>query len=219
MQQRQLSWNQAWDDICINPHQSALEEGHHQGQADGRRAGYQEGYRLGSVTALDYGVELGFVQGVLQELVQHIQDRSSPGIVHDGHSLFAAEKRDKIVKSMAALQTCLDEFPDSDAVFQSSHDGTAKHFDASDNQAGQESNEERASSTISSLDVAAEMQTIRARFKLLMVQLGLSHLSLPQIMNAAATKGVVDTSNNATNTTETSVPTTATSLEPPTTEW
>jgi hypothetical protein len=220
--QQQLSWNQAWEDICVNPHQAELEEGQRQGQADGRRAGYQEGYRLGSITALDYGVELGFVQGVLQELVRHIPDRSN-SIGHDGHLLFAAEKRDKIVKSISILQTCLDEFPSSDAIFQSSQNGAAQahtqHITASDNQADQESNDTSTSSTMASLDVAAKMQSIRARFKLLLVQLGLSHLSLPQIMNAAATIGLVNTPNNATNTTETSIPTAATSLEPPTTEW
>jgi hypothetical protein len=215
-QQQHPSWNQAWDDICVNPHQEALEEGQRQGHADGRRAGYQEGHRLGSITALEYGVELGFVQGVLQELVRHIPDLSK-----DGHSLFSAEKRDKIVKSMTVLQTCLDEFPDSDAVFQRSNNGVAhtQYLDASDNQTGLDSNDTSASSTIASLDVAAKMQSIRARFKLLLVQLGLAQLSLPQIMNAAATIGLVNTSNKATVTTESSISTTATSLEPPTTEW
>jgi hypothetical protein len=215
-QQPHPSWNQAWDDICVNPHQAALEEGQRQGHADGQRAGYQEGHRLGSITALEYGVELGFVQGVLQELVRHIPDVSK-----DGHSWFAAEKRDKIVKSMTVLQTCLDEFPDSDAVFQRSNIGAAhtQHLDASDNQEDQESNDtSAASSTTTSLDVAAKMQSIRARFKLLMVQLGLAQLSLSQIMNVASTIGL-NTSYKATVTAETSIPTTATSLEPPTTEW
>jgi hypothetical protein len=49
----------AWDNICLNPHHIAHYEGRESGRSDGAIAGYEEGFRLGQTMALSYGIEVG----------------------------------------------------------------------------------------------------------------------------------------------------------------
>jgi hypothetical protein len=157
----------AWDDLCLNPHSDQQQNGRTQGQYDGSISGYYEGYNIGLTTALSHGMEIGFIHGVLSSLKEH--DLST--IVTDDEKLLRAQK------SIQSLEKLLDEFPAPEDII---HDvmnvtstTTTLHHDANVDGNGN-------SSTI---DIANHMQQIQARFKIVMVQIGLSNVSLKQLMN------------------------------------
>lgn len=148
--------DEAWDALCINPHKSALQEGRDQGEKDGLLSGYQEGYVLGKTTAIEYGMEVGFVRGAVGALL----DKKLPN---------------KTQKTLKELTVLLDEFPDSDSMFQNPQSVRTHDLDDTEQ-------EDRTSAL-------HNLQRIRARFKLLTAQLGMSNLSLKHLMDEAAAGG------------------------------
>jgi hypothetical protein len=195
-QDNERSFDEAWDDLCINPHQAALDEGRELGRRDGRSAGLHEGYNLGQVTAVDHGMELGFVQGVLEVIEDNLDSM-------DLWSSSSNEKKERILNTIRLLGNALDEFPGPDEIFRddvvtgnpaiimqdrTNVDDTEKLPQEGDND----------DETSSSADVAGKMQRIRARFKLLTVQLGHPNLSLKSVMDEVATD-ITPNSNNMPN--------------------
>lgn len=178
--QQQLSLDEAWENLCIHPHQVEQEEGRRQGREAGSKAGFVQGYRLGRTTALDYGMEIGFIRGVLTALEEH-GDEQPAGAGN-------ATVQQRIRKSMISLRGALDEFPGPDVVFQSqaAQPGRAAMGDQTNIFDSDGEHNPVEDDADSSLDVAGTMQLIRVRFKLLTVQLGIPHFSLKQIMDEAA---------------------------------
>lgn len=189
--QSQSQLDAAWDNLCINPHQAAHEEGRRRGRQDGWNAGYQQGYRLGRTTALDYGMEIGFVRGVAMALQHDVEQQQQQ---HD--ALIPEDKKEKIQRALASLYAALDDFPGPSDVFRepaaavtalgraAMQDQTNRTDDAE--RGAQVSSAAAADTDAASLDVAGKFQRIRARFKLLTVHLGIPHFSLKQVMDEAA---------------------------------
>lgn len=181
-----------WEDLCLDPYQADRDEGERLGKEAGLEAGFQDGYDLGAITATDYGMELGFIKGVCKACVR------KKGL------------EDRIIKSVQELERALDDFPGPSQVFrdrQAVEDEGVLHEHEDDGEphahvhAHSEDDEhndsEQPVNRNSSADVVHKMQRIKARFKLLTVQLGIPHFSLKQVMDEAASTGttVADTSD------------------------
>jgi len=154
----------AWDDVCLNPHKHELEEGRQQGREAGLEAGYREGYELGRTNGIEYGMEIGFIRGVVCAL----KERSF-------------ENNERISKTIDDLSKALDGFPGPEEVFRENTLQTRTHQTLNDDSEQPEEPSEE-------LDVRGRLQRIRARFKLLTVQLGMPHFSLKQVMDQAAAR-------------------------------
>ena len=92
-------------------------------------------------------------------------------------------------KSIDSLRKALDDFPSPAAVFPPNRGGGGGR---EDDNADEFSTSLKAEEGAGEDDVAGKMQRIRARFKLLMVQLGLPHFSLKRVMDQAATGTTVN---------------------------
>jgi hypothetical protein len=168
------SFDEAWDRLCIDPFRSELEEGRVQGKEDGERAGFRQGYRLGNLTAIEYGMEIGFARGVLKAIEDLHRDADD----------------DRIRHSVQKLRAALDEFPGPEEVFQ-------KQNDAAKPNSADVSEQEMEKMDEGDVDIAGKMQRIRARLKLLTVQLGAPKLSLKSVMDDAARDSSKDIDNKA----------------------
>ena len=58
----------AWDDICINPHEDHLVEGRREGHEAGLKKGYNDGLDLGAAKGVEFGMEIGFIRKSCQLL-------------------------------------------------------------------------------------------------------------------------------------------------------
>jgi hypothetical protein len=92
----------SWDDICVNPHQAYLDEGQQEGSRSGAEAGFHEGYESGRTMAIEYGMELGFIKGVVGAL------RGMPDVLSN----------ERVSKTIQDLLLLLDSFPSPDDVFR-----------------------------------------------------------------------------------------------------
>jgi len=176
-----------WDALGFDPHAKAVAEGRRQGAADGRAAGWRQGYATGRTTAAEYGTELGFVRGVVSALQEQYAAFSNSETITDGD--------DRLQNSIRNLLIALDDFPSPVVVFRNMIDSTNNKTASRDplreedpDRLVEPADEEVDANTETNdhdheLDVAAKMQRVRARFKLLMVQLGLPHFSLKSIMD------------------------------------
>lgn len=193
-----------WDDICFDAHRDAMIDGERMGHIAGSQAGWEAGYDVGRSKGFEYGMEIGFCRGVL-EAVQRSITNSTIG----NNSNNVNHNNKKIQKTIADLQQVLEEFPTPKQIFQqrivvpSSQNNVNTNKDDDDVDDGDDhildktsfENEEFISSPTCTMDVRNQLQRVRARFKLLMVQLGMSHMSLKQIMDDAA--ATMNTNNNA----------------------
>jgi hypothetical protein len=165
----------AWDNICLNPHHKAHDEGRESGRSDGAIAGYEEGFRLGQTMALSYGIEVGFVRGVLSLLQSDLQL-----MVTD------EDKLERIKKSLLSLQAVLDDFPTPDDVLISATPQVREEKttpDASLPIDYKGKKVQRSNKIDETLDISNKMQRICARFKLLTVQLHVPSLSLKNVFD------------------------------------
>lgn len=145
----------SWEDACLSPYETAQEEGRAQGRRDGSVAGMNQGYQWGQTTALSYGMEIGFMRGVVAVL----EERKI--------NLDKVEVR--VVKSLQNLRAALDDFPSPDVLVSSSYD--RKHRSESD-----------GSATTEETDVTRKFERAQAALKILILQLGLPNLTLQRIM-------------------------------------
>ncbi|GKY98772.1 hypothetical protein MPSEU_000833400 [Mayamaea pseudoterrestris] len=160
-----------WDTLCIDPHASYLEQGRMEGSQAGRDSGYQAGYDMGRVTAVDVGLELGFIQGIVSSLTAGNGDASSSS----SSSTTMSQRAERTIRE---LQDLISDFPTVDQVFREQE--RERQRELADEEVD---DSERPSDSRS---VRVEIQRIRAKFKLLTVQLGCPHLSLKQVMDDAA---------------------------------
>jgi hypothetical protein len=195
-----------WDeDALLNPYAPDLEEGRRQGREDGLAAGYRDGRSLGQTTGLEHGLEVGFVRGCVEAIRRQLprfsesstdgDDGDSDGVGHCSEPLlrFAPAKLKRMKKMILELSALLDDFPGPSEIFSNNHAETI--FDESGpsvtNQQQHEvdsddDDEEEIQATSEGRNVRSKLQRIRARFKLLTVQLRIPHFSLAHVMEEAA---------------------------------
>jgi hypothetical protein len=186
--------DQDWENFCLDPYQSAREEGERQGRDAGLEAGFRDGKKMGINTGTEYGMELGFFTGVCSAVEAATSDNLSQHV-----------SEERVRKTVADLRLALDDFPGPDQVFQvrqrpprHQHDGeehTHEHEpeeeddddddDEEDDDDDDNGDSENAAAE-SKKNVLHKMQRIRARFKLLTVQLGMPNYSLTRVMDEAA---------------------------------
>ena len=145
----------SWDDICINPHQTEIDSGREEGQIAGLQAGFNDGFALGRTKGIEFGMELGFMRGFL-------------------NTVEAKLLNERLQKKVEELRQAIDNFPSLDAIKTMNKEETYM--------------EEDDSETVvvpGSLDILGSMQRIRAKFKVLTVQLKIPQFSLKQVMDDA----------------------------------
>jgi hypothetical protein len=173
--------DQDWEDIGFDPYQSAREEGERQGRDAGLASGFRDGHGMGVNTGTEYGMELGFFRGVCSAVEAALAD------VHFKNQHVSEER---VQKTVADLRLALDDFPGPDLVFQDRHAHDHDHEHASeqddDDDNGDDNGDSEQAVADSKKNILHKMQRIRARFKLLTVQLGIPHFSLNQVMDEAA---------------------------------
>ncbi len=157
-----------WQDACLDPHHHSLQQGKAEGRDAGSLAGFKDGLALGQNKGLEFGLEIGFYQGVLEALRQ--KDWS-----------------DRILKTIDKVQEAMDDFPSVDQVFAPSNSSSSS-TSTTTNHATEMSSLVRSSNLdnmdqndsedVIKLDILNKLQRIRARFKLLTVQLGKPQFSL-----------------------------------------
>ena len=173
-----------WDDVCWNPHESSLRQGIQEGHEAGSLAGFRDGQALGRTKGVEFGMELGFIRGFLTELEQS----NLPGKTH------------RVKNSMALLDKALkDESLHPALIFQrqqhqQDQQSQQLYLTIEDEDAGEEKDDSERNS--SKFDVTAKMQRVRARFKVLTVQLGFSNFSLKEMMDQAAMAASMDEFGN-----------------------
>jgi hypothetical protein len=183
--------DQDWDDFCLDPFRSAREDGERLGEEAGLEAGFREGHGLGIITGTEYGMELGFYKGVCSAVAAHQE---------------VLEDRTK--KTVADLRLALDDFPGPDQVFRERQQQQHQDQHTNDDEGhehGQHAAEPHgdddddsehpaaASNSSSEANIPHKMQRIRARFKLLTVQLGIPHFSLKLVFDEAARASAITT--------------------------
>lgn len=177
--------NDVWDSLCTNPHLKVQQDGRERGRQDGSIGGYNEGYNIGRTTALSNGMEVGFIQGVLLYLMT---EGSLSAILEEN------EKVERARKSIQLLQIALDEFPAPDTLIidRSTENQTIGETNGDNN--------DNVDNINTANDISKKLQRIRARFKLLMVQIGLSHVSLQKLMDINLHASANANVNNSDNT-------------------
>ena len=180
-----------FEDVCLDPYRSNLDNGRNEGHAAGLKAGYDEGRKLGQQKGLEAGIELGYMRGAATTIQTAVLPVMVQEAADDSNSIRRVEK---IEKSINELIVAIDEFPSSDEIFN--------HEDVSASSAGVESDEVdnlhndsediRKGAAASpektirkSVDTSERMQRIRAKFKLICVHLKVPKLSLTKVMEDA----------------------------------
>lgn len=85
----------AWDSICVNPHETYVEEGRRQGHDAGLDKGYNDGLDLGSTQGVAFGIEIGFLRKSCQMLLLSTADAD-------------AAPRSSVQSKIQELLVCLD---------------------------------------------------------------------------------------------------------------
>lgn len=172
-----------WEDACLDLHQTALEEGKVEGREAGMQAGFRDGRELGQSKGLEFGIEIGFYEGILKDLQERLQATTTPAENQNDNDTVPNQIvfTDRIRKNLRQLELAIEDFPSSDELFAPSNNTSSaiagfRTETTEDFQETQEGDSERR------IDVLHKLQRIRARFKLLMVQLGHPQFSLKQVL-------------------------------------
>lgn len=176
-----------WEDVCLDPHHHALQQGKMEGRKAGALAGFREGQALGQTKGLEFGLEIGFYQGVIAALRQK------------------EEWNDRIQHSLDKLQDAINDFPCPDQVFAAANDETYSSNEnsrsgwmnkSSSHSTDRDRENDHDSEDVAKLDILNKVQRIRARFKLLTVQLGKPHFSLQHALEPPSLSGRQATEDN-----------------------
>lgn len=152
-----------WDSLCVDPHHDSLENGREEGRQAGRQAGFNEGRKLGQTTAIEFGMEIGFIRGIVDEL-------------HEKESL-----NERVRKTLHELHEMILKFPEAQELFQQAKTPHESSLTGAEEKNDFEDDSEKPANEADT--VRHLLQRIRGRFRLLMVQLKLPYLSLKQVMN------------------------------------
>jgi len=189
----------------IDPYESSFKKGEDDGREAALKAGYDDGYQLGKLKALEIGIELGYMssictlalqsmnddllsgEGGLEEGVSNYPSRNTSRIHHgdnDNNMNDKERKRKRIIDLLDAIEA----FPKPDTIF---HDSNQKFNEKLEREG---TYVEDQFSNGAHADVASLLQRLRAKFKTILVQLGLSHLRLKSVMD-----GSIKSNNNTAN--------------------
>jgi hypothetical protein len=183
-----------WEDVAVDPFAGSYRQGQENGRIAGQEAGYREGYALGRTTALNYGLEWGYIHGFLAEL-RHFLSTSQATTRGGEVAAINTSRMERIQRSIDNLMVALDEFPptaasemlvvgsrgadrNSDNAIREVTGGAGSTLDG-EYELVDDGVEVPASDD--DMDVEAKMQRIRARFKLLCVQIDPHHAKLLQL--------------------------------------
>jgi hypothetical protein len=73
----------AWDYICVNPHESHLVEGQREGHEAGLKKGYIDGLDLGCNKGVTFGLEVGFLRKSCELLAAKYEGGEFATKIHD----------------------------------------------------------------------------------------------------------------------------------------
>jgi hypothetical protein len=141
-----------WQDECCDPYRGAYAAGQELGYQSRRHHDYHDGYITGRNTAIEYGMELGFITGVAERW-----------------TTVMPQLPDRVQRTWHDLKELLETFPTAHEILNTiaADTPTQVPLEAKTN-----------------VDAQVLMQRIRAKYKLLTVQLGLADkMSLSNILN------------------------------------
>ena len=185
-----------FEDLCLDPYQAHFDIGHREGSAAGLQAGYDDGRKLGQQKAVEVGIELGYMRGVAEAIRQDVipsVDAANVSSLDDDTSCGDEEadatrrKMDKKVgKSLNELLSMIDAFPSPDEIFHQSTTGDGQAVSGDGGLDGEEDDSEKIETQSGGpVDISGRMQRIRAKFKLLCVQLKIPEAGLSKVMEDA----------------------------------
>ena len=185
-----------FEDLCLDPYQAHFDLGRREGSAAGLQAGYDEGRKLGQQKAVEVGIELGYMRGVAEAIRQDVLLGVDAAYVSssDGNTLCGDEEADvtrrkmekKVGKSLDELLSMIDAFPSPDEIFHQSTTGDDQAISSDGGLGGKEDDSEQCETQSGGpVDISGRMQRIRAKFKLLCVQLKIPEAGLSKVMEDA----------------------------------
>ena len=152
---------------------SATTHGTEDGRAAGEAASFLEGQMLGASKGLEIGIEIGFAQGLLEIAREHLAALAKVGTGESNNPTCISVSGTtpmhvRVQRSVDELEGAIKDFPTSTELFRQRdtlHDGDM--------------------GPSLGVDVREKLQRIRARCKVLTVQLGIPHHSLKRVMDDA----------------------------------
>ena len=185
-----------FEDLCLDPYQAHFDIGHREGSAAGLKAGYDEGRQLGQQKAVEVGIELGYMRGVAdairQDALPSVEAASvsssdvSTACGNEEADVTRRKMEKKIGKSLNELLSMIDAFPSPDEIFHQSTTGDDQALAIGGGLDGKEDDSEQIETQSGGpVDISGRMQRIRAKFKLLCVQLKIPEAGLSKVMEDA----------------------------------
>lgn len=166
-----------WDDLCWNLHEDSIQQGESSGKEAGSLAGFRDGLGLGQVKGFELGMEIGFIRGFLEALEEEE----------------SVAKNDRIQRSIDQLQKALEqESLQPSIIFQETAQMMTRNEQTSSSSSPPSWNENDGDSPSreSKADAESKLQRIRARFKVLIVQLKIPKSTLKDVMDVAAKSAI-----------------------------
>ncbi len=191
-----------FEDLCLDPYQSNFDSGRNEGHAAGLKAGHDEGRKLGHQKGLEVGIELGYMHGVATTIQTEVLPTMAQEAEDDSNSI---RRMQKIEKSIDELIEAIDGFPSPDEIFRREEIPTSSgvveydHVDVLRNDSEGTQTAAAIETNGKAVDISGRMQRIRAKFKLLCVQLKVPELSLTKVMDDAKSTAATPSESNETN--------------------
>lgn len=169
-----------WDEIGVDSHKTFIASGREEGMEAGLQAGFNEGKSLGQLKALELGIELGFILG----FVSVAKKQTLAPLEARGE-----QRVQKIRENLQDLEKAIRSFPAANEIFQDArHEETTARTETSP--------KDKVSS--SGIDVAGKLQRIRAKFKLITVQLKIPNFSISKVLEQARQESVEESNLSGT---------------------
>lgn len=191
-----------WDSL-LNPYEESIQQGLAEGRESGLNAGFDDGHHLGKVKALEIGFELGYMRIVAVSALTQLsedddgQDKGEFQQLEGSTVATVMNSHDRKVAKLNEFIALIQDFPSSDVLFSAMHQLNPAgkihgHHQDSEHQSVEASiddEEEEDLGASSKIDVVQKMQRIRAKFKTILVQMKIPHLTLKKVMNGGAIAG------------------------------
>uniref|UniRef100_A0A7S2NYI5 Essential protein Yae1 N-terminal domain-containing protein n=1 Tax=Leptocylindrus danicus TaxID=163516 RepID=A0A7S2NYI5_9STRA len=158
-------------DSALDPYQHCADAGRRDGEAAGLARGFTEGRNLGMKKSWEFRFELGYYAGFVEFVAtEQGMDAKKAGCKFEEHvTSSGSTKEERLERNINGILHAIEEFPTSDDLQRASND-------EEDDDSHQ-------------LDLPIQIQRIRAKFKLLLIQLGLPPtFSLANILNKQENK-------------------------------
>ena len=199
-----------WDSI-LNPYEESLQKGSAEGRESGLKAGFEDGHHLGKVKALEIGVELGYMHSIASSALAQLSNdnddlsQSDQQQLEESAIVTSLNSNDRIMARLKEFIAMIQDFPSPDVLFSANHELNSTenfhdHHQDSEHQFTKAVSDDEDLEVSSKIDVVQKMQRIRAKFKTILVQMKIPHLTLKKVMNGGAvTVPHSLTDNNAQN--------------------